>query len=255
MTRGTGIIEGLSAQVAGLALAPFTGLLSAARQSRMFHPCGLVCSGEAVSVASGGPAGEVGARLAGPVLIRWSSAWWKTGEWIDVLGCALRFSRAPLETEPKADDQDLLLATIQRPWTLPFAPWTTEDHDFLANHYYGVSPFEVPPLGRIEWRLSARRVARASGGSRDERLERAIAEGNATVLLEWAPYPGPLARPRASQFMPLLEIRMLGFIELDQRALRFDPFRHGRGVEPVGFVHGLRRATYWASQALRPAAG
>jgi hypothetical protein len=253
MTRGTGIIEALSGQIAGLALAPLTGLLSAARQSRMFHPSGLLCSGEAVSVSSSGPAGEVAARLAGPVLIRWSSAWWKTGEWIDVLGCALRFSQAPLQTAPKPDDQDLLLATIQRPWTLPFAAWTTDDHDFLANSYFGVSPFEVPPLGRIEWRLSARRAARASGGSRDERLERAIAESNANVLLEWAPYPGPLTRPQPSRFVPLIEIRVTGFIDLDQRALRFDPYRHGRGLEPVGFVHSLRRATYRASQEHRPA--
>ncbi|MEO8183439.1 MAG: hypothetical protein ABI895_31785 [Deltaproteobacteria bacterium] len=43
------------------------------------------------------------------------------------------------------------------------------------------------------------------------------------------------------------------FLDLDQEALRFDPFRAGRGVTPVGFVHALRRATYLASQRARPA--
>src|SRR5688572_20992031 len=137
----------ITGRIAGLALSPFTGLISAARHSRMFHPSGLLCAAVAEPLATAGRASEVAARLAGPVLVRWSSAWWKAGEWIDVLGCALRFSVEPLTAEPKPTDQDLLLATIQRPWTMPFAPFTTNDHDFFSNTYYGVSPFEVPPLG------------------------------------------------------------------------------------------------------------
>ena len=99
----------ITGRIAGHALSPFTGLISAARQSRMFHPSGILCAAEAEPIATTGAAGEVAARLAGPVLVRWSSAWWKTGEWIDVLGCALRFSEAPLGVEPKPSDQDLLL--------------------------------------------------------------------------------------------------------------------------------------------------
>jgi hypothetical protein len=38
---------------------------------------------------------------------------------------------------------------------------------------------------------------------------------------------------------------------LDREALRFDPFRSGRGVRPVGFVHSMREGTYLASQAAR----
>jgi hypothetical protein len=241
----------VSGWFAGVALSPITGLLSAARRSRMFHPSGVVCSAEAEPLSGSGLAREVGARLAGPVLMRWSSAWWKTGEWLDVLGCALRFTRAPLGVEPKPDDQDLLLATIQRPWTLPFAPLTTRDHDFLANTYFGVSPFEVPPLGRIEWRLSPK-GSDARDGTREERLASAIASGDGTLCLEWAPYSGPLKRPNAQHFEPLMKIQLMGFVELDQRALRFDPFQGGRDLAPVGFVHALRRATYWTSQALRP---
>jgi hypothetical protein len=40
-------------------------------------------------------------------------------------------------------------------------------------------------------------------------------------------------------------------VELDDRALRFDPFRSGAGIVPVGFVHAIRRAAYAASQHAR----
>jgi hypothetical protein len=242
----------ITGRIAGLALSPFTGLISAARHSRMFHPSGILCAAEAEPIATVGAAGEVAARLAGPVLVRWSSAWWKTGEWIDVLGCALRFSEAPLGVEPKPSDQDLLLATIQRPWTMPFAPLTTRDHDFFANTYYGVSPFDVAPLGRIEWRLRPEGAPSLGRGTREERVAYRIDNGSASLFLDWSAYAGPLKRPIAARFEPLLRVRLRSLIELDQRDLRFDPFRSGRGIEPVGFVHNLRRAAYWTSQRSRP---
>jgi hypothetical protein len=217
----------------------------------MFHPSGLVCSAEAEPLSGDSRARDVAARLAGPVLLRWSSAWWKTGEWMDVLGCALRFTHAPLQSEPKPGDQDLLLATIQRPWTMPFAPWTTRDHDFLDNAYFGVSPFDVAPLGRIEWRLTAPSPS-PGNGSRQQRLEAAIRAASAVLFLEWSPYPGALKKPVSARFEPLLRIQLTELLELDQRPLRFDPFRSGRGVQPVGFVHAMRRAAYWTSQRARP---
>jgi hypothetical protein len=235
---------------AGVASSPATGLLSALRRSRMFHPSGLLCRAdvEPLPALSAGAA-EVAERLAGPALVRWSSALWKRGEWIDVLGCGIRFSQAPLRVEPQAADQDLLLATIQRPWSMALSPFTTQQHDFLANAYFCVSPFHVAPLGRIEWRLSPEPGPRV-GATRRERLANALAAG-ASCWLEWAPYAGPLRRPAAT-FSPLVRLRLVEWLDLDQQALRFDPFRAGRGLVPVGFVHALRRATYSTSQALRP---
>jgi hypothetical protein len=240
--------------LAGLALSPGTGLLSWIRQSRMFHPAGALCTAEVVPVAQAAPALDVAARLAGPALVRWSSAWWKHREWTDVLGCAIRFADLPFDVEPKSSDQDLLLATIQRPWTLPFAPLTTRIHDYLGNAYFGVSPFDVSSLGRIEWRLTPAAGAPSPrlSETRHERLTRAIETRTASLLLEWSPYPGPLTRPQADRFQPLVRITLTGFAALDQERLRFDPFRSGRGLNPVGFVHGMRRAAYWTSQALRP---
>jgi hypothetical protein len=227
--------------------------MSAVRRSRMFHPSGFLCRAEVRPLPGSESERAVSEALAGPALVRWSSAWWKRGEWMDVLGCAIRFTHGPLGTTPAPDDQDLLLATIQRPWTMAFSPLTTEQHDFLGNRYFGVSPFEVKGLGRIEWRLSPGDVgARVDGETRSGRLSRAMGEGRAHLQLEYAPYTGPFHRPAPEDFRALVSVELVSPVELDQRALRFNPFRAGRGIQPVGFVHGMRRATYLASQKARP---
>jgi hypothetical protein len=259
----------LSGWITGAALSPITGLVSGVRQSRMFHPSGIVCSAEVERLSGIGPGATVAERLVGPALVRWSSAWWKRGEWRDVLGCAIRFSQAPLRAEARQSDQDLLLATIQRPWSMPFSPLTTRHHDFLANHYYSVSPFEVASLGRVEWRLSVAPGSRSNGAqptagyaasppsteTRTERLLRAFQDGSASLLLEWAPYAGALHRAKPEHFSPLVRIGLGKPLEIDQAALRFDPFQAGRGLAPVGFVNAMRRATYSASQTIRPRQG
>jgi hypothetical protein len=185
-------------------------------------------------------------------LLRWSSALWKGGERMDVLGCGLRFARAPLSAEAHAGDQDLLMATIQRPWSMPFAPFATHTHDFLDNVYYGVSPFEVDGLGgKMEWRLVSE-YRGLVGDNRQARLAQAMVDGHARLRLEVAPYKGPWLRPQSHDFKSVVRLKLTGWLEVDQEALRFDPFRSGRGLRPVGFVHALRRATYAASQRHRP---
>ena len=93
--------------------------------------------------ALAGPYPGLARRLEGAALIRLSTAWWRGGkEWIDALGLAMRLGREP-SVEAHEGDQDLLFATIRRPWTTLLAPLTTEQHDFLANDYYAVSPFDV----------------------------------------------------------------------------------------------------------------
>lgn len=243
----------VSGWLAGLALAPITGSVSALRRSRMFHPRGVLYRAD-VEPAPGSPALEgLASTLAGPALIRWSSAWWKRGERTDVLGCAIRFGSDPLNAIPQPGDQDLLLATIRRPWSMAFAPWTTDCHDFLANHYYGVSPFRVGAR-RVEWRLAPEREA-PPGPSRGERLERAVRAGHASLRLELADYSGPLFPPVGESFQSVVRLHLREHAELDQEALRFDPFRAGRGIMPVGFVHFMRKATYLASQRARPRHG
>jgi hypothetical protein len=236
--------------LAGLALAPLTGSVSALRRSRMFHPRGVLYRAE-VEAAPGSPALEgLASALAGPALVRWSSAWWKRGDHTDVLGCAIRFGSDPLNAVPQPGDQDLLLATIRRPWSMALAPWTTDFHDFLANHYYGVAPFLVGAR-RVEWRLAPEREA-PPGPNRNDRLERAVRAGHASLRLELADYSGPLFPPVGESFQSVARLHLREPSELDQEALRFDPFRAGRGITPVGFVHFMRKATYLASQRVRP---
>jgi hypothetical protein len=238
---------------ASVPLAAVAAGLSFMRRARVFHPSGIVCRAE-IEPVGGAPDGAA-ARVRGSGIVRLSSAWWKFGQWPDVLGCAVRFSEDPLTTTPKASDQDLLFATILRPWTMALAPFMTAYRDFLANRYYAVSPFDVAELGRVEWRLSPESPERFVG-SRDARLAAAIASGKASFLLEWAPYRAPwqlVTRAGERQFSPLARVRLVGVLPLDQATLRFDPFHAGRGLHPVGFVHALRLLTYPASQLARPA--
>lgn len=232
-------------------MAPLTGAISAIRNSRMFHPSGLLCQAVVENVSQEPVARAVAGRLGTSALMRLSSAWWKGRDWPDVLGCALRFSNDVSRVEPLPDDQDLLFATIRRPWTLPFAPLTTSFEDFLSNHYYAVSPFRESTLGRIEWRLVPE-PGQSFGADREERLRRRVGAGTAAFQLEWAPYRPPFEAFDERAFRPLLRLQVTAIVSLDQERLRFDPFRNGRGIVPVGFIHWLRRATYASSQSARP---
>ncbi len=212
----------------------------------MFHPTGVVLRGEVTAIGEEPVARALARRLQGPALLRWSSAWWKRREWPDVLGCAIRFTELPLRSDPHDSDQDLLFATIRRPWTMAFAPLATRYHDFLDNDYYAVSPFQAGDLGRVEWRL--RPVAPSPHArSRDARLL-AACEQKAAAVLEYAPYRDPLHVGDDRAFRPLARVELREPITIDQSALRFDPFRAGRGIVPVGIIHGLRRATYASSR-------
>jgi hypothetical protein len=247
-------------RIGGVLLAPLTFALSWARRARMFHPDGTLFRAEVRPLAELGPPDGLARRLAGAGLVRLSSAWWRGGkEWRDVLGCALRFG----------PEQDLLFATIRSPWTMALAPLTTETHDYLANDYYAVSPFEAEGVGLVKLRL--RRpppvpLAHPGHLSREEQLRRQVAAGQAAFTLEWLRLPptrglrGAVAGARAgtaldpaARWEPVVEVKLLEPVAMDQRALRFSPFRDGRGLSPRGFVHALRRAAYAASRAGRGA--
>ncbi|MBZ0231906.1 MAG: hypothetical protein K8M05_06105 [Deltaproteobacteria bacterium] len=197
----------------GDALAPWLERISAARQARTFHPEGIVYAGH-VAAEPHSPFPALAARLDGPVLARFSAALWKGApRWFDVLGIALRFG----------DDQDLLLATIRSPFTMPFSPLGTDTRDHAANRYWAVSPFEVAGEGRLKFRLRPR--ARDAAWLLEARR-----------VFQWGYHP--LARIELARVAD----------EVDQAALRFDPYRNGRGITPSGLVHSIRPAAYAASQ-------
>lgn len=156
---------------------------------------------------------------------------------------------------------------------MALSPLSTHVGDYFDNDYFAVSPFSIgPSRSRVYFRLrpmtrephatptyersdgppSAVRVAvppwRRGARSRPElrrwRLERAIATGSGVLTLGVSESPwGP--------FAPLVDVALVAIRTVDPPDLRFDPFRSGRGIIPRGFVHGLRRGVYAASQRAR----
>jgi len=238
----------LLGRVAGWAMAPLFGLTSLTRQARTFHPRGPTYHAAVKTHPQASPElTRVGTRLVGPALVRFSGALWKHAPHTqDVLGCAVRFRRDDEETpEPASDDQDLLFATIKRPWTMPFAPITTDVEDYLANDYFAVSPFDIGLDERVYLRLHPIHASTREDGTRDERLAREVVIGGALLELEVSADPfGP--------WRPLLTVAISRVAHIDGEALRFRPFRDGRGVHPRGFIHALRVGTYALSQLARP---
>jgi hypothetical protein len=237
---------------AGAALAPWAALGSAVRRARVFHPRGMLVWGTVTPIARPDEWNALGARLRGSVLIRFSGAWWKERQWLDVLGCALRFTRASKPSvEPLDDDQDLLLATVRVPGTTLIAPLTTRVDDYLRNAYFGVSPFTAPGVPKLKLRLRIATPIPTGAETRAESLELALALArNPVRLLLEARRAIPLAA-----YAPIAEIELQERVDIDQAALSFDPYRTGRGLSPAGFVHAMRIPVYAASRSARHALG
>lgn len=235
-------------RAAGWAMAPVFGLVSFARHARTFHPRGPVYHANVTTHVQAPPQiATVAGRLAGPALVRFSGALWKHAENIqDVLGFAMRFRRDDRETaKPAADDQDLLFATIRRPYTMPFSPLSTNVEDYLGNDYYAVSPFEVGIGKKVYFRIHPAHPSTRRYGTRSEKIARDVAMGEAILDLEYSGEPlGP--------WLPAATIRLQRVAHVDGEALRFRPFRAGRAVRPTGFIHALRVGVYALSQLARP---
>lgn len=230
--------------VVGGWLAPVTAAVSARRRARMFHPDGVTYRAEVTPSSDSLELAPAAQRLTGRALVRFSSALWRGGrEWPDVLGVALRFDG------PYASQQDLLLATIRFPWTMPFAPFATRVHSFTWNHYHAVSPFELDGIGAVKLRLRSPRIGRHASSTRAQHLSDLTVEGRARFVLEFRRLALPFF---ARNWQPLVSVTLVEPAAIDQQALRFSPFRDGGGIHPIGFVHALRVAAYRASQDARP---
>jgi hypothetical protein len=226
-------------RTAGVIAAPIAGGIARVRHARTFHPEGVVHRAEVqVHPAATDELRAVGERLAGPAIVRLSSAWWKHGERPDLLGVGIRIGDG--STAP----QDLLFATARSMLTLLPATLTTNVHDFLANDYFGIAPFEVEGLGRVRLRLRGQGAV-PDGSPRDVRLLRAIESGAAVFDLEIA--------TRASGYRPCAQVVLHERIELDDNRVEMSPDNAGRGIRPIGFVNAIRLAAYAASRRGRGA--
>ena len=208
-------------RAAGWAIgAPFLAAMTAMRRSRPLHPTGELYEATCSSTVPSDDLRPLADALHGPALVRLSHALWKRPRphVPDVLGCAVRFGR----------EQDLLFATIKRPWTTPFAPFTTDVDAYLENVYFGVSPFEVKGIdGRLYLRLRP---------FKDEALGGFVVEAS--------------RRPRTA-YREVARVTLDRIEEGGGARMHFDPFRTGRGIEPHGFVHALRHGAYAASRTIR----
>lgn len=233
----------------GFVLAPFIAAGSYLRCARVLHPDGIVYRAEVTVDARAGAARAVAERLAGPALVRLSSALFRRTEGRatrpDLLGVAIRFKDDPaVSVVPELGDQDILFATLRSVLTLLPALLTTRTSSFLLDDYYAMGVFDAAELGRVRLRLVSPDIP--SGElSREEALEQAVRAGRAVFELE--------ARPArcGSRYQPIAQIRLLEQVHVDQAALRFSPFRTGRRIVPRGFLHALRILPYPASQLAR----
>lgn len=203
--------------ICGFPLGVLTGTLSFIRNSRMFHPCGIVVKCKVNELDD--------YFFPSDAIMRFSSAWWKHKEWRDVLGVAIRFG----------DRQDLLFASFKHPWQTPFGPMLTKYHNFFWNDYYAVSPFEVRGK-KVYFKIMPEDFHNVEG-SRDEKLRANI--GKSKMILMMGDY---------KEWKPIAEMTLLEEMNIDQEELKFNPFLNGLGIYPKGFIQYLRIGSYRFSQ-------
>src|SRR4051794_31016247 len=109
-------------RVAGWAASPAFAAAAALRRSHVFHPVGELLDAYIETSTPPDDFEPLASALRGKALVRFSGALWKrpSSRLPDVLGCAIR-----VYGEDGSGDQDLLFATIRRPWTTGLAPLTT----------------------------------------------------------------------------------------------------------------------------------
>jgi hypothetical protein len=223
-------------------LAPLAALGSFLRGARLFHPRGVVYRADVRAEVTEGAVGVLGRRLAGPALVRLSSAG-------PVLGVAVRFGSPPVAVPSQGTPlQDLILLSVPRLADLPVAARLTEPRDFLANSYYAIAHSRAEGLGVVELRLVPRerigeaRSALDADTARDDRLEREVAAWAAVFELEVRQVA------RGAPWQPVATVTLTGQAEVDQEKLDLNPYHDGLGLVPAGFLQGLRWAVYPASQ-------
>lgn len=225
----------------GVLLAPLAALSSFGRGTRLFHADGAVYRAEVRADVTDGALGALAHRLAGPAIVRVSAG--------AVPGVAVRFGTAPVAAPaPGTLVQDLILLSVRSLLQLPIAAWLTDARGFLANTYFAIGQARAAGLGLVELRLVPAAL-RAAGGApagveedRFARLDRRVAEGTAALRLELK-----RIEPTAP-WQDVATMTLTGRADLDQEALGFNPYRARLGLEPAGFLQGLRWAVYPASQ-------
>lgn len=210
--------------ICGYPLGVLVGAISFIRNSRMFHPEGMVIRGEVKNLW------KEKVNFPEECFLRFSSAWWKYKEWRDVLGIAIRFG----------EKQDLLFASFKHAWQTPIGPMLTRYHDYFENHFYAVAPFTLNN-DVVFFRLTPHEFKKYDG-PREQRLIKNIKDHAKFRLY---------IKMKNQEWTPLAEITLLELIDMDQRTLRFNPFLCGLNIYPEGFIQHLRIGVYRLGQFSR----
>jgi hypothetical protein len=232
----------------GLALAPLFSLATRWRGERVFHPSGVLTAGHAVAKPGAPCVAPLAERLQGAVIVRWSGgahADPKAPQ--DVLGCAIRFRHpGPLDELDGPDDQDLLTLTAPSILGLAQAIKDTDVSSVETNIFFALGSFRDRDLGKLQVRIVPRSPSSPREGSdRHERLLSAVEQGDLLVTVE---VRGPIT---SDAWVSVVALELTEFVGVEPRVLSFTPFRTGRGLEPAGFLHAIRRPVYAAAQAAR----
>lgn len=234
----------------GSMLAPLLTVGSLLRQARVFHPRGIYFQAKVEPADGVDPQfADVAEGLSkGDALMRLSAgmSMMRRGLLPDVLGISMRFNASANDDfAVKAGTQDLLLVTSKSALTLPIAPLRTNQHDFLDNLYYGMGDFEIADRKHMRMRLTPLRQSGSSGEDRYEMIRQAVESDIVEFVLETASCSEP------EKWFPLVRIRLMNEVELDDHKMSFWPFYTGQGIEPQGFVQYMRPVPYLSSQWAR----
>jgi hypothetical protein len=239
---------------AGSMLAPLVTVGSLLRQARVFHPRGIYFQAKVEPADNVDPQFDklVEGLSKGDALMRLSAGMSKMRRGVlpDVLGIAVRFNTAAnADFEVQKGTQDLLMATSRSALLLPISALRTNRGDFLANLYHGMGCFELAEQTGMRLRLTPLRQSGGSGKDRYEMIREAVATDEVAFLLETSMASEP------DQWYPLVRIRLLAEVKVDDREMSFWPFNNGQGIRPQGFIQFMRPVPYLSSQWARMSQG
>lgn len=216
------------------------GGLARLRSNRAFHPHGIVLRGTFNGCESRAPGDLFGDAPGREALVRISRAVGLPDALPDVLGCAIRVPDA----YGRERHQDFALASTLKPPGGRHA--LVPVRNFAGAFYSSLLPYR---LGG-ETKLLGAKLSVGSGSRCDrlDKLRAQIASGATVTVTVLAASPvgswTPVATVRAGELASPVEAS----------ALRFNPWNTGGGIEPLGFLNGLRDPAYRASQAASPGA-
>jgi hypothetical protein len=238
----------------GSLIAPLFAFGSLLRQARIFHPQGINFRADVRAIEGA----EVDPRftelaqnlIKGDALVRFSTGRGSMGKVMlpDVLGMSIRF-RADRDDNYKPEEgaQDLLLVTSESLLQLPVAALATNQYNFAGNIYHGMAPFEVAEQPDMVLRVVPTTQIDATSTDRYQNIRTAVDDGEVVFRLETASQYQPM------KWFPLVEIRLMSEVAIDDSKLEFYPFRTGQNIIPQGFIQYLRPVPYLMSQWARKA--